>query len=308
MKIIRLDASALKQSACFLKLWRIAVEGYRGRYTYNDTEFGSAIHVYLKELLEGRVPQEAKSAALAYFIKASNSQYFKIRPKKEHMGIAFLDLVCDKLEVSRDFDPLVVDGEVLVEKNFEIPFYENEDVSIRLTGTIDIIGKLRNSGLYCIGDYKTTSSWNKQQFLEGFEYSVQLPFYLLAIQELARLYPNSIFAEIGTKRIGCFIEGIFLSEKNFVESKRSEIWFYDSRRIQNLRGKLEAICKSIAWFQKEGILPFKDGFINDSCSGKFGYPCEFLGACLAPNDAAEQTILSNSLRQEDYNPLKFRQI
>jgi len=312
MKIIRIDASVLKQSACLLKLWRIAVQGYRSKEVFNDTEFGSAIHVFEKELHEGRPFEMARAATLSFFIEKMQSPNFKVRKNAEYLTPAFLHTCCEVYynKRSKDFTPLVVDGEVLVEKNFEIPYYETEHVSIRLTGTIDIIGRLTGNGMYCIGDYKTTRTWNHVDFLAAFKYNIQLPFYLLAIQLIGNKYPQGIFGELVKNRIGCFIEGIFLSEKEAVTVKRSDIWTFSEERIQVIKHHLDSLCWMLNVCIGNKATPNKQGLVNDTCAGKFiggtAYPCEFLGSCLAPNEDATNTILNNSFRCTDYNPLDFR--
>lgn len=310
-KIIRIDASVLKQSSCLLKLWRIAVEGYRSKWKYNDTEFGSAVHVYCKEAWERKPHAEAKAAAMGYFIEKLSDPHIKVRPGAELLSVPFLELVCNYLDknMPRDFTPLEVDGEVLVEKNFEIPYYETDSVSIRLTGTIDIIGRL-NNGMFCIGDYKTTRQWNHTAFLEPFVYNIQLPFYLHAIQWLGDKYPQGIFGDLAKNRVGCFIEGIFFSEKDFVQIKRSSIWTFSDRRIEVIKTFLDDLCTRLEFYANAKTEPNKEGLVNDTCIGKFvggkGYPCEFLGSCMAPNDDATQTILGNSFKKVEYNPLDFR--
>jgi len=306
MKIIRIDASSLKNTACFLKFWRTCVEGYRAKETSASVEFGSAVHIFIKEFTEGKSFDVSYAMAAKYFIERTREPFFKVAKGKDFLTTGFLQLVCQKYtEQTHKFTPLVHKGEVLVEKNFEIPFYETEHVSIRLTGTIDILGQIQN-GCYCIGDYKTTSSWQQDEYLRNFESSVQLPFYLLAIQTMASKYPDSIFADMVQKPIGCFIYGIFLHKEKIAEFKQSDVWFFEEWRIQQLQEKVMQLSKDIDAIVKFGYTPPPDGLTTETCSGKYGQPCEFLGACLRPRASA--LVLQNNFVRRDYNPLDFRRL
>ena len=306
MKIIRIDASSLKNSACFLKFWRTCVEGYRSKQVNISAEFGSAVHIFIKEFTEGKSFDISFAMAAKYFIERSKDPFFKIPKGKEYLTVGHLELVCQKY--SREtfrFSPIIHKGEVLVEKNFEIPFYETEHVSIRLTGTIDILGQIQN-GCYCIGDYKTTSSWQQDVYLQEFESSLQLPFYLLAIQTMAQKYPESIFADMTQKPIGCFIYGIFLHKEKIAEFKQSDVWFFEEWRISQLRDKVMKLAMDIAYLIEKEQEPLPDGLTTETCSGKYGHACEFLGACLRPKASA--LVLQNNFVKHDYNPLNFRKL
>lgn len=306
MKIVRIDASSLKNSACFLKFWRTCVEGYRGKETYNDIEFGSAVHIFIKEWHEGKAYDVAFATAAKYFIEVSQSPFFKVRKNKEYLTVGHLQCVCDLFtKQTFKFKPMRWKDEVLVEKNFEIPFYESEHVSIRLTGTIDILGNIDN-GCYVIGDYKSTASWDQVGYLRNYESSLQLPFYLLAIQTLAAKYPDSVFADMMGKPIGCFIYGLFLHKEKIVEFKQSDVWFFEEWRIKQLEDKANWLALYIENFIKLNKDPNPDGLTTETCGGKYGQPCEFLGACLRPKASA--LILQNNFVQKEYNPLAFRQL
>jgi len=307
MKTIRIDASALKQSACFLKFWRTCIEGYRSKNLFNDIEFGSAFHIFVKEYTENKGIDFSIAAAQQYFISKATHPLFVTKKGKEWMNVGFLDLVCRKYaaDAVRTFNPIVHKGEVLVEKNFEIPFYKSDNVEILLTGTIDIIGQIGN-GCYCIGDYKTTGSWKQDEYLEAFEASVQLPFYLLAIQTLGELYPDSIFADMVQKPIGCFIYGVFLHKERIADFVQSKVWFFDEGRMEELKEQLHQLCAKISVHIMTENTPMRYGMINDTCSGKYGQACEFLGACLRPKASA--LVLQNNFHKVDYNPLDFRKL
>ena len=47
---IKLDASALVKGACNLRLKRLVLDGYTVALPYNDTQYGSAFHEFVKQM------------------------------------------------------------------------------------------------------------------------------------------------------------------------------------------------------------------------------------------------------------------
>ena len=309
--IVQIDASSLKKSHCFLRFYRQVVQGYKTRELFNDIEYGSAWHIFRQVLAETSDPDGAVKAAQDYFNQKTIDPHFIFKKSKEFLNVAHLTLTCktylDKFGVSKsfgNFEPLVVNGKPLVEQTFAIPFYSNEQVDILLVGTIDEIGKL-DGGCYGIGDDKTTSQWDREGFLEQHSMSGQLLFYLYAIQWLGKEYPDSIFNEMSKNRIGCFINGVFLSAKGTTEFQRSRIFFFEEERLIELEITLEYLKNRIIYASRLGGLT-REGIYNDTCHGKFNLPCEFIGSCKAPTVDAREKVLSNSFIQAPYEPLMFR--
>src|SRR5208337_2053637 len=59
------------------------------------------------------------------------------------------------------------------EISFKIPFYEDENLIVNLCGTIDMIGKF-SCGCYTIGDWKNTTYWMEDEYLNQYAISKQL--------------------------------------------------------------------------------------------------------------------------------------
>ncbi len=197
-KIIHLDATAFSGSSCIRRLFYQVVEGYTTKLKYNDLEFGTATHLFKAEIRKG--------AEISFLLGLQRAKtYYKNKPMlikkdKSYMTEGFLMSVCNEYyikygEGKDDFKPIFVDKEPLVELKFSIPVYTSDKLIVFLSGVIDEIGKFSN-GCYAIGDLKTTSVWDVEKYFKGYQLSPQMLFYRYMLEQHARLYPKSIFAEI----------------------------------------------------------------------------------------------------------------
>jgi len=306
--VVQLDASGLKHTDCFLKFYRKIVCGYRGKDLDAGMEYGSAYHKFRETLAITHDPDTAVKVAQTYFLEKSVDKNFSYKKGKEWLNVAHLTVTCkaylDKFGTGPsygDFNPLVVDGKPLVEQTFALPFYNDDKIDVLLCGTIDEIGKLEN-GCYAICDDKTTSSWNRESYLNEHRMKVQLRFYVFAIHQLGKLYPDSIFAEMAQQRIGSAINGVFLSASKQTEFKRSDFFFYKQEDMEEMDEFLKNLCIILSC----NLVPtIRQGIYNDACSGKFATPCDFIGVCQAPAEVRQQ-MLDNSFVKSEYSPLSFR--
>lgn len=190
------------------------------------------------------------------------------------------------------------------ELTFKILFYEDEFIKVNLCGTIDSVGKFKN-GCYAIRDWKTTSSWGKESYLESYELSRQLRIYTLACKLMARTNPDSVLGRVGSTKMGAFIDGIFLKPKaNDNEYMRSQVFQYSDKEIAEFEQQLLKFCSrfsrnvSLNYFPKEGIL-------NGTCEGKYG-KCRFWSCCKS-NDNISNLLLKRDFKRVIYDPLHFNE-
>ena len=82
-RIIRINASALKRSACYRNYWLTGIEGYKKPINSVAIEFGSAVHIFLKVMIEtsGKFDEAVKQART----------YFETTPKDIDSKKAYLD-------------------------------------------------------------------------------------------------------------------------------------------------------------------------------------------------------------------------
>lgn len=190
------------------------------------------------------------------------------------------------------------------ELTFKILFYEDEFIRVNLCGTIDSVGKFKN-GCYAIRDWKTTSSWGKESYLESYELSRQLRIYTLACKLMARTNPDSVLGRVGSTKMGAFIDGIFLKPKaNDNEYMRSQVFQYSDKEMGEFEQQLLKFCSrfsrnvALNYFPKEGIL-------NGTCEGKYG-KCRFWSCCKS-NDSVSQLLLKRDFKRVVYDPLHFNE-
>lgn len=188
------------------------------------------------------------------------------------------------------------------EVTFRILIYEDEEYIIYLCGTLDSIGKFKN-GCYAIRDWKTTSSWNVQKYLNQYRLSRQLRIYTLACKLEARNNPDSILGKIGLTNMGAFIDAIFLKPSgNDCKYERSEVHQFKEKEIDEFEDMLEAFCGKIIFHLRTGIFP-KEGILNGSCNTMYG-PCKF-SPCCASNDNVASVILRRDFKRVPFNPLNY---
>jgi len=322
--IIKLDASALIQSACMLRLKRIIIDGYTDKLPYNDLMYGKAFHkfVALMAMDENKFGDNIHEALKVL------SEPMQIRDRKGHLNQEHLIKTCtdfwiwykDKVQSSI----LVINGKAAVEIDFAIPYYEDDNFIVLLVGTIDKIEKI-SSGIFIIGDYKTHSLWSSatkngstsyrdneiKEFFKKFELSTQLHFYLFCLLlELRKNHGSPLAQLIGTSPIGVCIDGVFLNSKEPTIFKRSDIWIPKEDRIREFRLLLDDKIKTFIDAQKASSVQgshrtfIKEGLINGACNdGKF--QCRFYNACAAQDDIAEQMVLQYDFIKREYDPLQF---
>lgn len=309
---IRIDASALAKSSCMLRTKRIIFEGLRENKVYNDTAYGTAFHAFQKAMFKtnGDFGESAMSAKKEFI-------YTDIR--KKHLDEHHLLKTCldfwEQFDGANKFEVAVLDGQPMVELQFEIPFYSDEQYDVVLTGTIDCFGKIPN-GVYAIRDYKTHSLWSMSKkgssfieteiktYLSGFQLAVQLRFYAFCLKYLAKQNPGSELANICSKPIGMFIDAIFLSSTTDTQFRRSDIWIMKESEYDEMYVMLHKFIKDFIYSINMRI-EYRDGIIHGSCyEGKFS--CQYLNLCQNHTSPA----IVNLIKQKDYttveyNPLKF---
>jgi hypothetical protein len=206
---------------------------------------------------------------------------------------------------------ILEDGLPATEVTFEILYYEDDFIKVYLCGTLDKIVKIRN-GCYAIGDYKTTRQDPAGRFLDDFEMSQQLRFYVLSLKLMAQLKPESILGKIGQTNIGVFIEGIFLKEKfSEMEFKRSDVWQSNYLNIPEfqhlLDNKIADLSNLIALVGDDtDYIPQREGIFNGSCK-PYNKLCEFWNVCRTNHPVVSQNLLDKNFRTVEYNPMKHNE-
>lgn len=302
-QIIKLNASALKESACSRRLYLTVVEGYKEQLNFNDIEYGSAFHEFVKVM---RQQPERYDLAVA----AAQKRYsvpMRFKDNKSYMNETHLLNTCMSFWqqwVAKDsYTTVVHSGKPLVELQFCIPYYADDEVEVQLCGTIDDICKHQH-GTYAFRDYKTTSVYKTDEYLASYELSPQLMFYRLAIDYYSRAYPASVFAEINKyENIACFIDAIFLrGAKAPPEFKRSRVFVFSKHQLDEFERQLRVAVLELVKLVKAKVMPDRQGMINNACQTPYG-TCKFANACRQLDETAFRHVLNNHFKQETYDPL-----
>lgn len=303
---IKLNASGLKTTTCMYNFWNVCIEGYKNQRSAAKMVYGIGVHKFVDTMFktQGNLGK-ARDAALIAFRKPK-----ALDSKSKHMNDEnhFLPTCFNLWEdwVSKDDAQTVMlpDGSPATEVTFSIPYYEDEFIVVTLEGTIDRIIKIKG-GCYAINDYKTTSSWEKDSYLEKYRMSNQLRFYVFALKLMAEKAPESMLGQIGATNVGACIDGIFLKPKACDnEYKRSNVFqFADLGEVRRgLDLKIQQISRTVELTRMSGILPAKEGLVNGSCEGKWGL-CTFWSICNSQSDEIAQVLLARDFVKKEYDPL-----
>ncbi len=307
--LVILDASALSNSACMLKLFRTVIQGYTSKLQNNDMEFGTAFHKFRK------VFRDKGEEGLALGIKEAKNYFNKpmvIKSNKKYLTTTFLIRICleyaekykkDQFDVIR-----IKDNEPLLELKFIFPYYIDDVMEILIAGTIDELGKHR-SGIVCICDAKTTSMWDIKKYFESYELSCQLRFYKWALLKYIKAYPDSFLAELcNGNEIGCFIDGIFYKgEDKEVIYQRSDVMLYgDDKEMLEMNSLIETkiaqLILAIQTWRNNSITPLREGILIGACETKYDH-CTFAKVCAAVDSTTRDVMLDYGFIKRQYNPM-----
>lgn len=317
-EVFHIDASALTKASCMRNLFWTIVVGYTNKLKPASMVYGSAFHKFAERLdkTKGDVA-DARKAAMKVFQPENYTQ------DKPYLTQAHLSKTCvlyysdkwlpnEEGTAARGYDILELEGELLVEKKFSIPYYSCDEFEILLTGTMDKIVQISGGGLCAIVDYKTSGTWNIKAYFERFKRSPQFFTYSLVCHKLAEQFPNSIFKYITDRRLSHIIEGVFHSKDKDTIFERSPIFHIKKPDLDKFDSMLHSLIDTIGIWIKEWIKQGKpddtlfvppEGQLNGTCKTEWGY-CSFFNICSAPDSIASLHLLRRE-HKKPYNPLMW---
>lgn len=287
---IYLDASALGEASCIKRLYLRVVRGYRHPDSSDAADFGNCVHKYMAHITVTGNKEAATLKALQEFDKLIG-QLPSWRNKAKLIDI------CMNYPHDNFFTQFPTP---IVEKYFEVPVYETENNTYYLCGTMDNISQLP-SGETVIRDYKTTSSWNKVEYLADYRLSTQIHVYQTICNILADLHPDK-WAFLADAQF--IIDGIFIGKSKPAEYCRSEAFPAISReRSTELLNYVRSLCTRL-----EGQI-VAEGIYNGACSsgwfkGVKG-KCSFSPVC--GTQLEEEMILESTYVQRKYDPREWQE-
>lgn len=322
-RIIRIDASSIKDSHCFRKIWLQVVEGYKEQGLSSDVHYGSCFHLNVEVTEQtGNIVQGVMAAQQLWSDKVAE---LYVKKNKQHLTAAHLMQACKMYGEERLCNSIFTDVEYLtnpvdptkklLEQKMSVPLYEDDNLLILLQGTIDGLVKLRN-GCICIADWKTTSSWDKDAYFEGYKMSPQLKTYLYGLHYYRDNYPNSPIGRLlrsSPGEIGAFIYGGFHSATKIMEFARSDIFWFTEAQMDEYTEKLNDLVDRIVahvGLHKDGSLPIAEGSFNGSCILYGNNRCKYFSACSAEvqmnsSPAMVRHVLDTKYEKREYRPLEF---
>lgn len=346
--VLRVNATSLKQSTCMLSWTNTILHGYYSGVGGGSAIYGVALHKYIDTMFKtGGDMRLAREHMLSSFRVPKVLPYrCEWIGDEGHLTVTAYNLWDNFVSKDQSFEHIQInsrcwycDGEgafeapeehcnvggggfgpqcehcqgtgtrqqPATEVTFSVKFYEDDFCVIMLEGTQDKIGRIKG-GAFCIGDYKSTRDYKVDVFLSDFEMSPQLRFYRLAMMLMAEQYPDSILGQIGATKMGCFIDGIFLSQKIVdVTYKRSAIYIFTDQQMDEFRTLLTLLCRRLSDAARrihQQVALEKEGLLNGSCRGEWG-KCSFWKACKA--GTAYQQVMDSDFKKKHYDPLRHNE-
>lgn len=313
---IMLDPSAIKESACILRLYRMVVLGLTHGVNSSDIEFGSAFHSYRKRYVElqfeGNYTDNpdllhflAMKEAYAYW----NGTKMFVKKDKDYLNKTYLEQTCEGYQShyakhGTEYEIATIAGKPLLELRLSYPYYvaPEGDIEVILCGTVDKVVRHRKFGFYAIADYKTTAVWNKQKFFEGYRMSTQMVAYKYILKKMGELYPNSELSKMTEFNMPAVIDGIFHGKSKPAEFEMSEPLWYSEDMMEEFEFGLQRIVGRLVEAIRDNRKLFREGMLNAGCEKIYG-ACNYFNACSAPNKEEEMLIINNKFVRRPYSPL-----
>lgn len=310
--IIRIyfDASALKDSSCFRKIYWTVVKGYKTekKIINYPIAYGNACHKFAERHYCGVDLAENLELTRKYYEPYHDSiQYSE---ETEFRTLKHLNNVCKKyaqtFPTEHDCIQVVRINEVpLVEQQFAFPVWKSEDgkIEVILCGTIDMVADYQGTRVFI--DHKTTTSWYKEGYFKQYQMNVQMQLYSWALKKI-----------LGTSYyLSCVVNGWFIkkptdkSEKmgvfDGVKFERSNIIDYSEEQMAQFEGWLSYKLGSILAFFKENKLEEMSKHLDYTACNNYGL-CKFFDVCrLKPS--VQEDVLNSKFTTIPYEPLKFRE-
>lgn len=311
---VNIDATSLRSSSCMLEFYRKIVDGYRLPVLSCDIVYGIAVHKFIDTMFKtgGDIKKATTEAYKAFRIPKFPKEKKPHMMEERHMLTTSINYWDDYIVKDKQFNCLLLpNNEPATELTFRFLYYEDEFIKVYLCGTIDKLGKI-SGGCFAIGDYKTTSSWDKNNYFSGYELSVQLRFYNLALRWMGKNYPESVLGQVGNSNVGAFIDALFI-KPNAMENeyKRSNVFTYSDTEMSEfesmLRCKIQELSHYVSQLAGGHIqrMP-KQGILQGTCERKFGI-CEFAIVCQQQKEEFAEFLLNRDFIKKHYNPLKFNE-
>lgn len=303
-QLIRLSSTALRTIGCAFEFDKTVIQGYKNLPS-SKAVYGVALHKFIDTMYktESDVSLSLAKAKNAFSIKKEPaSQKQSYYDDFRHLTNTALTLWTEYIEKESTFDILVLDGKAATEVTFDIPYYEDDSVEIRLQGTIDKIGQFKG-GCFAVGDWKTTGTWSLERFFDNFRVSGQLRFYHMVCLLMSQREPESTLGRIGATRMGTFIDAINIkvnANENVI--KRSNVFQYTREEVDEYQRQIDDVCHKISLMVSTGYIP-KEGIVTGSCI-RYGGLCKFANVC-SNNETIGNLLLKKDFIKTDFTPLNY---
>jgi len=290
-RVVNLDASLFKESACLKRVEYLTQYGYREGGINYSTAYGTAFHVFRAVLRKTGNTNLALQAAIEKYSKIPAPPASEYRDMK-HLSLTCLDYI-EKVYRRDTIIPLEFNGEVLIEQKFSYEYYESDVLKVHLCGTVDELGQVEGTDQLVIADCKTTSVYNTDDYFRQYEMSPQLKFYVMMCQDRLKL-----------KNVGAVIDGVFLNATRPTQFKRSDMFNYTDKQIDNLRTMINRLIADIEDAIRTGEWSQNITQCN-SCVYTPDKLCKYFRLYSVQDEELREHFLQRDFVQKTYDPMTF---
>lgn len=326
-KIIYLDASTLKSSACLKYVYLHNIKGLKPAEETGKNfkmNYGTACHAALgspfnnKPAEHGYYSGENQAACIRkalnhyapYEEEAMLSKWNSWQHSEHLRQTLTLYFALNKFGEDGIKPLLDSAGNPILEQKFAIPIWSNDSYEIALSGIIDM--QCEYFGTHCILDHKTHAitmfdgANPVKKFFNMFRMDVQTQFYCW-IDKMANrrnhylpILINGIFLKKPTEKAlkqgvfdGCILERSPLIEYSDVQMLEFTGWL--DKKLEKLKELLNALDVEKAFFKE---------FERSVCHNYGG--CKFFKACELGDINSQRIVLESEFFTQEYNPLTWR--
>lgn len=314
---IYFDASLLKDSSCFRRIWWRTVGGYRPgnslRADNYKAGFANAVHYFMQDWYLGMSPKDAVIRGMKYYEQFNdkiNWTDFEFRSTANFLKIclAYAKQYKDRTE---DFQILQnMQDQKIIEYKFSIPIWENEKYRLILAGTVDLVCAYQGYPILLVDHKLDSMSKTEKSFFRQFDMDIQTMMYSkvykdkLGLEEYPPVMINGIFCKKPTKKsqdAGLY-DGVVFERSPIIQYSKEDMDGFEDW----LTNKINVLCFWLEKITKENLKPSQmPVHERAACKINFGGLCEYFDVCKLP-PMFHEAKLNGSFKDEKYNPLTFR--
>lgn len=288
--IIPINASGLKVSACKRRWYLTVALGLKSKHDdATPLRIGKICHKHIEMTLKDKSPDGMAKAMIA-----TNDASKSLPTNKAQDSIKSFIAAAGP---SRFPAPMLIDGELAIEKKFNFPI----DELFSYVGTLDLLTFDASRGVIGIIDHKTSSKWRFQDIIASYEGDSQFLFYSAIVQRFAYdIFKHDMdMGNLAWYRKFFIQANVIMLSVSPITIRRGPEWSYSEALMERFWSELKIFIEDVRSYIHEGVLPPPTGMTCNVCPS-----CPFKTLCFAGSASAFDNAIVD-FAVEKYEPLKW---